>query len=265
MCQWSRGPATFLNRSATDFDPSPRKDSIGLEISLARPLVIKNQCDTRFCPEATFRHAHSVSRISDSRKLLPQAASKARCLKRARSIPNIPPLPLHFQSWSHAEILADFLSHSLPTEATQEVPLSWLRALMPMDKEVDALPLAMSALAIGWAGHADGEPRLVDKGLQLYNAAVCQLRTDIQSHAPLQVLATTAIFTLYELFEFGSESSHGWLCHMSGIASNLRLLGPEMVAGEPYLQIYSFIRMIYVRLPTPFRLPLHPLSTILTL
>ena len=52
---------------------------------------------------------------------------------------------------------------------------------------------------------------------------------------------------------------------MSGIASNLRLLGPEMVAGEPYLQIYSFIRMIYVRLPAPFRLPLHSVSTILTL
>ncbi|RYP74000.1 hypothetical protein DL771_003311 [Monosporascus sp. 5C6A] len=154
--------------------------------------------------------------------------------------------PLRFQSWSHDEILAEFLDNCLPLGATQEVPLSWLRSLMPMEKEIDALPLAMSALAIGWAGHADGEPQLIAKGLQLYNAAVRQLRDDIQGHSQLQVLATTVIFTVYELFEFGSGSSHGWLCHVSGIAATLHILGPDMVANEPYLQIYSFVRMIFM-------------------
>lgn len=159
-----------------------------------------------------------------------------------------PPPPLQFQSWLHDEILAEFLNHCLPLGATQEVPLSWLRSLMPMKKEIDALPLAMSALAIGWAGHTNGEPQLIDKGLQLYNAAVRQLRDDIQGRSPLQVLATTVIFTIYELFEFGSEQSHGWLCHVSGIAATLRLLGPSRVASEPYLQIFNFVRMIYVGL-----------------
>lgn len=201
--------------------------------------------------ELKSRSEQSASRARKCkvRKLIPHASFKARHLG-ATHMPSASPLPpLRFQSWSHDEILADFLTHCVPAGATQEVPLSWLRALMPMEKEIDALPLAMSALAVGWAGHADGEPQLIDKGLQLYSAAVRQLRADIPvaRTAPLQVLATTALFTLYELCEFGSESSRGWLCHMSGLASTLRLLGPEMVAAEPYLQIYSFIRTIYVR------------------
>ncbi|KAK7757443.1 hypothetical protein SLS62_000458 [Diatrype stigma] len=194
----------------------------------------------------------SAMRVCTSRKMLPEAVLEGRTpdpdprgpIPRV-SPPSPPPPPLQFQSWLHDEILAEFLNHCLPLGATQEVPLSWLRSLMPMKKEIDALPLAMSALAIGWAGHTNGEPQLIDKGLQLYNAAVRQLRGDIQGRSPLQVLATTVIFTIYELFEFGSEQSHGWLCHVSGIAATLRMLGPSRVANEPYLQIFNFVRMIY--------------------
>ncbi|RYO73921.1 hypothetical protein DL766_005880 [Monosporascus sp. MC13-8B] len=110
----------------------------------------------------------------------------ARSPKPGRTFAPLP--PLRFLSWSHDEILADFLDNCLPLGATQEVPLSWLRTLVPMEKEIDALPLAMSALAIGWAVHADGEPQLIDKGLQLYNAAVRQLRKDIQGCSPLQMI-----------------------------------------------------------------------------
>lgn len=188
--------------------------------------------------------------------MLPEMSLDIRNPKHTPKAP-LPP-PLQFQSWLHDEILAEFLNHCLPLGATQEVPLSWLRTLMPMKKEIDSLPLAMSALAIGWAGHTKGEPQLIDKGLQLYNAAVGQLRGDIQGRAPLQVLATTVIFTIYELFEFGSEQSHGWLCHVSGIAATLYMLGPEMIANEPYRQIFSFIRMIYVCQAVPFLRSSYP-------
>ncbi|KAI1496436.1 hypothetical protein F5X99DRAFT_400479 [Biscogniauxia marginata] len=156
------------------------------------------------------------------------------------------PRCLSSQTWSIDQILGEFLDNCLHLSASQEVPLSWIRSLVPMEKDVDALPLAMSALAFGWAGHVDGRPQLVDKGLQLYNAAVKQLRSDIHARSPLQVLATTAIFTFYELCDFGSEQNPGWLYHLAGIAAVLQALGPEMVSVEPYLQVFSFCRMIFI-------------------
>ncbi len=231
-----------MNRSTADYEVSCRKSHVRFPDRFVDDFEWRCQHDRQLAPGSAT--VNSTFRICKNRKMLPDATPKAR---NSKGIPKVSPLPpLRFQSWSHDEILAEFLNHCLPLAATQEVPLSWLRGLIPMEKEIDALPLAMSALAIGWAGHTDSEPQLIDKGLQLYNAAVRQLRDDVQGHAPLQVLATTVICTMYELFEFGSEYSHGWLCHMSGIAATLRLLGPEMLAHEPYLQIFSFIRMIYV-------------------
>ncbi|RYP35737.1 hypothetical protein DL767_003682 [Monosporascus sp. MG133] len=242
VCDWSKGPATFLNRSTADYELSRRRSNLRFRNRFVDDFEWMSQHDGELV--ATSEPTCSVFRICKSRKMLPnQGITTARSPKPEGIFAPLP--PLRFQSWSHDEILAEFLDNCLPLGATQEVPLSWLRSLVSMEKEIDALPLAMSALAIGWAGHADGEPQLIDKGLQLYNAAVRQLRVDIQGHSPLQVLATTVIFTVYELFEFGSESSHGWLCHVSGIAATLRILGPEMVANEPYLQIYSFVRMVF--------------------
>lgn len=176
--------------------------------------------------------------------------------------------PLRFQSWSHDELVSAFLDSCLPSSASQHVPLAWLRSLLPMHKDVDALPLAISAVAFGWAGrvlnHGGGGGDLVAKSLQLYNAAVHQLRTTTTAPEgrqmtmktttaggvvwlPLQqVLATTAVLVLYELYEFGSESSPGWLCHVAGMAVTLRELGPEMVAFNPYRDIFSFCRMLFV-------------------
>ncbi|KAI1636100.1 hypothetical protein F4809DRAFT_610705 [Biscogniauxia mediterranea] len=156
------------------------------------------------------------------------------------------PRCLSSQTWSVDQILGEFLDNCLPLSASQEVPLSWIRSLVSVEKDVDALPLAMSALAFGWAGHVDGHPQLVGKGLQLYSAAVRQLRSEIHVHSPLQILATTAIFTFYELCEFGSEANRGWTYHLAGIAASLLALGPEMVSTEPYLQVFSFCRMIFI-------------------
>jgi hypothetical protein len=153
---------------------------------------------------------------------------------------------LNTQAWAVESILSQYLEICLPRSATQEAPLAWMGSLVSIKKDVDALPLAMSALAFGWAGHVNSQPQLVDKGLQLYNAAIQQLRNDLNTCSPLQIFATTAIFVAFELCEFGSKDNPGWQTHMQGIAALLQLLGPEMVSTDPFLQIYSFCRSIFV-------------------
>ncbi|KAI0595932.1 hypothetical protein F4775DRAFT_566622 [Biscogniauxia sp. FL1348] len=215
VCEGYHQPTIFLNSSGEDYkNGAPSLHGKDKPISKTPYLEKKTP----------YRNAWSVQK----------AIPPPRCL------------PSQTWSWSVDQILGEFLDNCLPLSASQEVPLSWIRNLVSVEKEVDALPLAMSALAFGWAGHVDGRPQLVDKGLQLYSAAVRQLRSEIHVHSPLQVLATTAIFTFYELCEFGCETNPGWIYHMAGIAASLVALGPEMVSTEPYLQVFSFCRMIFI-------------------
>ncbi|KAJ8124480.1 hypothetical protein O1611_g9160 [Lasiodiplodia mahajangana] len=143
-------------------------------------------------------------------------------------------------------ITGQFLQLCLPLSETQEAPLAWLGDIKDMGQDIDALPLAMSALALGWAGHVDNQPHLADKGLQLYNAAIRQLRDDMNTYTPLQSLIVTTIFVAFELCQFGSKGNPGWLAHMKGIAAFLQALGPEKVSTDPYLKIYSFCRVVFI-------------------
>ncbi|KAI0441311.1 hypothetical protein F4803DRAFT_523750 [Xylaria telfairii] len=143
-------------------------------------------------------------------------------------------------------ITGQFLELCLPLSETQEAPLAWLGEIQEMGQDVDALPLAMSALALGWAGHANDQPRLADTGLQLYNAAIRQLRDDMSTYSPLQSLVVTTIFVAFELCQFGSTGNPGWLTHMKGIAAFLQALGPEKVSMDPYLKIFSFCRVVFI-------------------
>ncbi|KAI0099777.1 hypothetical protein GGR51DRAFT_535052 [Nemania sp. FL0031] len=143
-------------------------------------------------------------------------------------------------------ITGQFLELCLPLSEAQEAPLAWLGDIKEMGQDIDALPLAMSALALGWAGHVDNQSHLADKGLQLYNAAIRQLRDDMNTYSPLQSLIVTTIFVAFELCQFGSKGNTGWLAHMKGIAAFLQALGPEKVSTDPYLKIYSFCRVVFI-------------------
>lgn len=143
-------------------------------------------------------------------------------------------------------ITGQFLELCLPLSENQEAPLAWLGEIQEMGQDVDALPLAMSALALGWAGHANDQPQLAGTGLQLYNAAIRQLRDDMGTYSPLQSFVVTTIFVAFELCQFGSTGNPGWLTHMKGIAAFLQALGPEKVSMDPYLKIFSFCRIIFV-------------------
>ncbi|TGJ86320.1 hypothetical protein E0Z10_g2451 [Xylaria hypoxylon] len=143
-------------------------------------------------------------------------------------------------------IMGQFLEIWLPPSETQEAPLAWLGEIQQRERDIDALPLAMSALALGWAGHVDNEPELANKGIQLYNAAIRQLRNDMSTYSPLQSLVVTTVFVAFELCQFGSKGNPGWLTHMKGIAAFLQELGPEKVSVDPYLKIYSFCRVVFI-------------------
>ncbi|KAI0206626.1 hypothetical protein F4808DRAFT_1072 [Astrocystis sublimbata] len=172
---------------------------------------------------------------------LKQARAK---LARSPSLSRAPnPLVLVVQS-----ITGQFLQQCAPQSDAQEAPLAWLQEIqeMEMGQAIDAMPLAMSALALGWAGCVNEQPPLADAGLQLYNAAIRQLRGDMDTQTPLQSLVVTAIFVAFELCHFGSESDSGWSTHMKGVAAFLQALGPEKVSRGPYLKVYSFCRVVFI-------------------
>ncbi|KAF2965726.1 hypothetical protein GQX73_g7844 [Xylaria multiplex] len=191
---------------------------------------------------------------SVKQKAPPQKRSNQRAhpyaiarLKRAEAqLAGTAPLPqtLNSQIWAVECIMDQFLKTCLPPSESQEAPLAWLGEIQESERDIDALPLAMSALALGWAGHIDNEPQLVHKGLQLYNAAIRQLRNDINTYSPLQSLVVTTVFVAFELCQFGSKGNPGWLTHMKGIAAFLQKLGPERVSVGPYLKIYLFCRIM---------------------
>ncbi|KAI1364013.1 hypothetical protein F5Y08DRAFT_308058 [Xylaria arbuscula] len=176
----------------------------------------------------------------------PYAIAKS---KRAQAqLAGAMPLPrtLDAQVWAVECITGQFLELCKPLSATQEAPLAWLGEIKDWMRDIDALPLAMSALALGWAGHVDNQQQLASKGLQLYDAALCQLRKDMKNYSPLQSLVVTTVFVVFELCQFGSKGNPGWLTHMKGVAAFLQELGPEKVSSDPYLKVYSFCRVVFI-------------------
>ena len=133
-----------------------------------------------------------------------------------------------------------------PLSDTQEAPLAWLGEIKRWERDIDALALAMSALALGWAAHVENQQQLSSKSLQMYDAALRQLRKDFTNYSPLQSLVVTTVFVVFELCQFGSKGNPGWLTHMKGIAAFLQELGPEKVSSDPYLKVYCFCRVVFV-------------------
>ncbi|KAF5009460.1 hypothetical protein F66182_15562, partial [Fusarium sp. NRRL 66182] len=51
---------------------------------------------------------------------------------------------------------------------------------------------------------------------------------------------------LYELFEFGTQSSTGWEAHASGIEAMLQLYGPQIFTNPLGFQLFYFYRTVGV-------------------
>ncbi|KAI0148584.1 hypothetical protein GGR57DRAFT_235762 [Xylariaceae sp. FL1272] len=240
-CEGYEQPTVFLNSSSGDFSDIPA--------SGGKAIKFKNKSvdDIAWLHSHGDPHAGQMTLLRTKHhdvRAKPYATEGPKTVSRLGVVPA--PRTLGSHVWAVENVLFQFLEICHPFGSTQEAPLAWMKSLVPMKKDVDALPLAMSALAFGWAGHVHSQPQLVDKGLQLYNAAVQQLRNDFNACSPLQMLAATAIFVEFELCEFGSKGNSGWQTHMQGIAALLQSLGPEKVSKEPFQQIYSFCRMVFI-------------------
>ncbi|KAI1151932.1 hypothetical protein F4825DRAFT_421235 [Nemania diffusa] len=242
-CEAYEQPTIFRHSSVRDFAGTSRSHDqkvIRAEDQSVQNIARVNDHDVQNDRDMVLQQARQRKRS--------HACAIAR-LKHAQSqLSRTVPL-LHTPNsmvWAVQSITGQFLEVCLPLSETQEAPLAWLGDIKEMGQDIDALPLAMSALALGWAGHVDNQPHLADKGLQLYNAAVRQLRGDMNTYSPLQSLIVTAIFVAFELCQFGSQGNPGWLTHMQGIAAFLQALGPERVSADPYLKIYSFCRVVFI-------------------
>jgi hypothetical protein len=104
--------------------------------------------------------------------------------------------------------------------------------VVSMAHEPQALTLAVSALGMEWAGHIDDRTKCIENGLENYVAAVGELRKDISHTSAEQIISTVSLLILYELYEFGSEFSRGWITHLDGIKRILEALGPTAVAKD---------------------------------
>lgn len=165
----------------------------------------------------------------------------------AQSIINspCPPVPLH--SWSHDSLIEDFItSVQHPAGSRRRCIFAWLQELIAWKEESDVTRLALTALATGWAGRVDARPDLVDKGLQMYGAAADRLCREIPRCRPPLILATTGVFIVYELFEFGAHDNAGWSYHMAGAAASARAAASLDISAPPFLHVFDFCRLIFV-------------------
>ncbi|GAW13423.1 hypothetical protein ANO14919_028080 [Xylariales sp. No.14919] len=242
-CEGYDQPAIFRNSFTDDFARTPSTPG-------QKVIQFKNQSVDDIA-WATAYEPPSGKQIAPRQKQPSQRSRPyaIKQLKRAQaqlagtaSIPRT----LNAEVWAVECITGRFLETCLPPSESQEAPLAWLGEIKKREQYIDALPLAMSALALGWAGHIDNQPQLVNKGIQLYNAAIRQLRDDYNTYSPLQSLVVTTVFVAFELCQFGSKGNPGWLTHMKGIAAFLQQLGPEKVSVDPYLKIYSFCRVVFI-------------------
>lgn len=234
-----------MNSSAEDFKSKRR-------------AAFRNRFVHDFCPcpspgarnSAFVDESQTIQGSSDSQLNLSRGSSRGDTATPILSyrdvLSTLPPSSLESQP-----ILHMFIGHCLPPSraASQEMPLQWLQSMDPSHNEPRALSLAISALASGWAGHVNDHPKCIEKGLKSYVAAVGELRKDISHTSAEQAISTISLLTLYELYEFGSEFSLGWMTHLKGMGRLFVALGPSAVSKTPLNQIFSFYRIIEVSTP----------------
>lgn len=160
-----------------------------------------------------------------------------------------PSAPMPLYSWSHDSLIQEFLDNMLPpVGAKRYCVFGWLRDVITWKEESDVTRLALTALATGWAGRADGRPELVGKGLQMYSAAAHRLSDEIPHSRPPLILATTGVLIVYELFEFGSKDNAGCGYHMDGAVASASAARSLDLAVPPFLHVFDFFRVIFVSL-----------------
>ncbi|QKX57516.1 uncharacterized protein TRUGW13939_04630 [Talaromyces rugulosus] len=159
---------------------------------------------------------------------------------------------LNLQLFSHAvntaqydQILASFVTFCLPTQTSEEVPLAWLSSLAREPKKSRALLLSSASLGYGWMGHVENRVDVSNNGRRFYSQALGRLRSTLSQPALISdLLPTILMLLLYEIFEYGTQSSAGWISHTEGIETVLRLRGSHPFTDSLEFQMFHFYRTV---------------------
>ncbi|KAH8694104.1 hypothetical protein BGW36DRAFT_384377 [Talaromyces proteolyticus] len=211
----------------------------------SKPVVFLNQYS------ATYEK--SPTRLPSLRKGLPNAYENTRPLTSSKSVQTGDGLS-NMQSFAHVinsaqynQLLSSFVTFCLPKQTSEDVPLAWLSSLAKESRKSDILLLATASLGFGWMGHMENRPDVLKNGLIFYGRALEHLRAILSRRQPKlspDLLPTIMMLLLYEIFEFGTQSSVGWISHTSGIETVLQLRGPHSFNDGLDFQMFHFYRTV---------------------
>ncbi|CRG88345.1 putative protein AN5342 [Talaromyces islandicus] len=213
-----------------------------------RSVVFLNEYSTTF--QASSAHPPFVSQDIGTKGLsITQNNPKLRSSEQA-GLSRKEQLNLH--AFAHAvntaqydQILASFVTFCLPTQTSEEVPLAWLSSLAREPKKSRALLLSSASLGYGWMGHVENRLDMSNNGRKFYSHALGRLRSTLsQPVLGSDLLPTILMLLLYEMFEYGTQSSAGWISHAEGIETVLQLRGPHPFTDSLEFQMFHFYRTV---------------------
>ncbi|EEA19130.1 ccr4 associated factor [Talaromyces marneffei ATCC 18224] len=174
-------------------------------------------------------YAQNAGILADDRLLEPQ--SFAQAANQA----------LYDQSFS------SFITLCLPERASMDVPLAWLLSLHHGSIYSKTLSLAAAGVGYGWIGHEVHSSDALYLGRSLYCSALSSAQDLLNGSKYTEgLLPTIMMLLLYELFEFGTQSSLGWKAHASGIETILQLYAPQIFTKPLGFQLFYSYRTIGV-------------------
>lgn len=185
---------------------------------------------------ARIQHKNSVERVN---RHVPSLLRAADGFTSEISSANVQRVALH------NEFLQTYLPrHNSPPSVN---PLSFIEMLtfQAPPAQNTALQPAMDALGLVQLGSIAKDERLLKSAVALYGKSLNRLAIDLHRqdlrHSD-DVLASTIVLSICELYEEISQSSGGWVRHVDGTNQILKIRGPKNIKSDLALALYSNAR-----------------------
>lgn len=147
----------------------------------------------------------------------------------------------------HNEFLQSYLPRQNSASTWSPNPLSFMEILSfhsPAHQN-SALQPALDALGLVQLGSIAKDERLLKSAVALYGKALSRLGNDLLRedlrHSD-DVLASTIVLSICELYEEISQNNGGWVKHIDGTNQILRMRGPKNIKSELALALYANAR-----------------------
>lgn len=135
----------------------------------AKPTIFINKF-----PRDPDVHSRGISEFARSSAGCPQVVSSSHSssqlftLELRDRVSAVIPTSLTAKLSLHNVLLREFVTSTLPEGVSKEPPLSWITFIIDSLNCTEALSLAGSAIAYGWAGHVEAQLDLVNQGRRYY-------------------------------------------------------------------------------------------------